>query len=367
MTLLLLIACAGLAFSNGANDLYKGVSTLYGSGVASYRRALSLAAISTFAGSLLAFYMAEKLMKSFSGKGLISSTLIQDPHFAVAIALAAAFTVLLASRLGLPISTTHALVGALLGAAFISGTGAIDFERLGAVFLLPLVAGPVLSIILAIPLTYLFKERAKTIAPMKACLCEEDSHQVLPNGNSGAFTQRAPAISFPFKVGSLEKCESEGLIPIEKMTLDISVLSHYLSAGAVSFARGLNDTPKIAALLLIGTGISKGSSIFLVGVVMTIGGIIYAKRVAETMSKKITPIKNSEGLAANLATSLLVIAATPLGLPVSTTHVSVGSLAGVGIANGKAQWQTLGKLCVAWIFTLPIAGIAGTGIYLLMR
>lgn len=99
---------------------------------------------------------------------------------------------------------------------------------------------------------------------------------------------------------------------------------HYLSAGLVSFARGLNDTPKIAALLLLAPAFGGFSSTTLVGVAMAIGGVVSAKRVAGTMSEKITTMNHGQGFTANFITGLIVIGASRLGMPVSTTHVSAG-------------------------------------------
>ena len=96
---LLLAAALLLAFANGANDNTKGVATLYGSGVLSYRRALVLATLSTAVGSLASLPLAAGLVAAFSGKGLIPAELL-EPSLLAAVALAAAATVLLATRLG---------------------------------------------------------------------------------------------------------------------------------------------------------------------------------------------------------------------------------------------------------------------------
>ena len=112
----LFIAACFLAYSNGANDNFKGVATLFGSGTTNYKKAINWATITTFAGSIAAIFLAETLVKNFSGKGLVPDDLIQNPIFAISIALGAGITVLLATKIGMPISTTHGLVGALFGA-----------------------------------------------------------------------------------------------------------------------------------------------------------------------------------------------------------------------------------------------------------
>jgi PiT family inorganic phosphate transporter len=132
---------------------------------------------------------------------------------------------------------------------------------------------------------------------------------------------------------------------------------HYLSAGAVSFARGVNDTPKIAALFLLVPWLGAFTAMSLCGLVIAVGGLASARRVAQTMSRRITPLNAGQGLTANLMTSLLVIGASRWGLPVSTTHVSCGALFGIGAVTGQARWSMIGKILVAWVTTLPVAAL----------
>ena len=137
--IILFIAACFLAYSNGANDNFKGVATLLGSGTTNYKKAIRWATITTFAGSIAAIFLAETLVKNFSGKGLVPDELIQNPIFAISIALGAGFTVLLATKIGMPISTTHGLVGALFGAGVMAIGADFNFEKLGKVFLIPLI------------------------------------------------------------------------------------------------------------------------------------------------------------------------------------------------------------------------------------
>jgi inorganic phosphate transporter, PiT family len=133
--------------------------------------------------------------------------------------------------------------------------------------------------------------------------------------------------------------------------------AHFLSAGVVSFARGLNDTPKIAALLLVVRGLDINVGMVLIAIAIAVGGLVSAGRVAETMSHRITVMNHGQGLAANLATGALVIVASRLGLPVSTTHVSVGALFGVGLTTGQANISVLSHILLSWLITLPCAAI----------
>src|SRR3972149_4721433 len=99
------VAVISLAYANGANDNFKGVATLSGSGSTDYRKALVLATATTFLGSLTALYIGEGLVTTFSGKGLVPDSAIQDPSFLFAVGAGAAGTVLIATRLGFPVST----------------------------------------------------------------------------------------------------------------------------------------------------------------------------------------------------------------------------------------------------------------------
>jgi inorganic phosphate transporter, PiT family len=126
---------------------------------------------------------------------------------------------------------------------------------------------------------------------------------------------------------------------------------HFLSAGAVSFARGLNDAPKIAALLLVASAVGVRSAIVAVTIAMALGGLLNAKKVAETMSHRITDMNRGQGFAANLSTALLVTTASYHGLSVSTTHVSVGSLLGIGCVTGQAKWKSVRAVLLSWVIT----------------
>ena len=142
---------------------------------------------------------------------------------------------------------------------------------------------------------------------------------------------------------------------------------HFLSAGMVSFARGLNDTPKIAAMLLAAPAFNGFSACAAVGIVMGVGGLISARRVAETMSQRITKLNNGQGFTANALAALIIIGASKFGMPVSTTHVSCGALFGIGTITGAARWRTIGTILAAWVTTLPLGAALGYTAYSLMR
>ena len=170
------------------------------------------------------------------------------------------------------------------------------------------------------------------------------------------------------KIDTTENCVNQ----YHGKFLDIpfqSVLNvlHYITAGIVSFARGLNDTPKLVSLMLICNFFSLPVNIFILAVAMAIGGLLNAKRIAETMSKKITKMNHGQGFTANIVTGCLVIAASKFGLPVSTTHVSVGSIYGIGLVNKTANNKEISKIALSWLLTLPIAAAQSALFYFIIH
>jgi PiT family inorganic phosphate transporter len=131
---------------------------------------------------------------------------------------------------------------------------------------------------------------------------------------------------------------------------------HMGSAASLGFARGLNDTPKVMALLVAAawSGLSVPLSLAMIAAAMAAGGILAARRVAETLGHRITVMNRGQGLIANAVGSALVIAASIFGLPVSTTHVSTGAIFGIGTWTGHARWRVMGKIIAAWLATLPL-------------
>ncbi|MCA9125079.1 MAG: anion permease [Planctomycetales bacterium] len=367
MITIIILATLCLAYANGANDNFKGVATLLGSGTTDYKRALTWATVTTLMGSLTAVVLAETLLKSFSGKGLVSSELASTPEYGAAVALGAGLTVLLATRVGMPISTTHSLVGALIGSGWAAGS-AVDFARLGSGFFTPLLVSPVMAVAATLLLyPVLTRVRKSWGITSETCLCVgSEQVEVVPSSCHAVAIARAEQLSI--QLGDVVTCESR--YQGKMLGIDASTLLdrlHYLSAGMVSFARGLNDTPKIAAMMLLVPALGGFGSTAFVGAAIAIGGIVSARRVAETMSAKITSMNHGQGFTANFITSLIVIGASRLGLPVSTTHVSCGSLFGIGTVTRQAQWDVIGKILGAWLVTLPLGATLGAMCYYCVR
>ncbi len=366
MIFLSFIAVLFLAFSNGANDNFKGVATLLGSGTLNYKKAIAWATFSTLLGSIASVFFAEVLLKNFSGKGLIDDALLYAPEFAVSVALGAASTVFLATRIGMPISTTHSLVGALSGVGIVASRGDFNFTKLGSTFFVPLLVSPFIALAIAYLLYLVFSSlRLKMGVNKETCVCVGETIECNAQSHSLAMDAKK---NVQIKINSSAVCKENytgNFVGISAVfTLN---LLHCLSAGVVSFSRGLNDTPKMAGILLLISTLNSSISILAIAAFIAIGGILNAKKVAETMSEKITKMNDGQGFTANLTTAILVSTASVHGLPASTTHVSVGALTGIGIANKKANWKVIKEIALSWLLTLPSAALLSTMFYLFLK
>ena len=171
MQILLILAVGLLSFANGANDNFKGVATLWGAARTSYMRALAWATAFTFLGSLVAIGWSSALAAKFNGSKLVSKEIYMQMPFLAAVVLGAAATLLLASRLGLPISTTHALTGALVGAGLsAAGLAQVQFAVIGSGVVLPLLFSP----IVALGLTLVAYPLVVKLAGGRDCLCIDE-------------------------------------------------------------------------------------------------------------------------------------------------------------------------------------------------
>jgi PiT family inorganic phosphate transporter len=340
MIWILVVAVLFVALANGANDNAKGVGALIGSGIAGAQSAVRFANVVTLIGSLAALLVAvrsnQSLIKAFGGGGLLPAGAAITAGYLVAIAIGAAATVLAATRLGMPVSTTHALLGALVGAGLINlGAEKLVWSALLAKFVAPLLLSPVLSCVATLAVFPL----------VRAAL-------------SGAATLSVDGVSAsePGLAGQV------AAVPARAVVSGF----FYLSSGAVCFARSLNDTPKIVGVLGSAATAAIAPSMTAVAVAMLVGGALFSRRVARTMAQDIAAIDVEQGLAALVVTAALVIAASVVALPVSTTHVAVGALAGAGLSRGTARWSTLSNILVAWVTTLPLAAALAAGAHLLL-
>ncbi len=366
MAWLVAVAVLLLAYGNGSNDNFKGVATIYGSGVASYRRALAWATATTLAGSLLALVLAAGLVKTFSAKGLVPDAVATSHVFLGAVALGAAATVGVASVVGMPVSTTHALTGGLVGAGLASVASQVNPSVLGANFVVPLLVSPAVAVVLAAAAFVAARAAVRALGiPKDACVCVGQEPAIVASTLGEAVAAERVSAAVDTQAACVRRYGGTVLGVSIDRALDAL---HFLSAGAVSFARGLNDTPKIVALLITAKLLGANVSLAAVGGAMAIGGVLGARKVAETMSSKITRLEPAPALVANATTALLVVVASRFGLPVSTTHVSSGSLFGIGLVTREARWKTIATILAAWLTTLPLAmALAALAFVLLAR
>ncbi|GAV25428.1 putative low-affinity inorganic phosphate transporter [Carboxydothermus islandicus] len=308
---------AWLAFENGGNDISKSVSTLISGGVTNYRTAIMSGTIATLIGGLTSAWASRQMVKLFS------SGLLDETNFPSSIALAtligAILWVAIATRISMPVSTTHAITGAIIGAGVLSlGVEHIKWGALYSKVVIPLLASPVISITIAYTLWNIIMK--------------------LPEGRY---------------LRSV----------------------HFLSSMFATFARAVNDTPKIVALgffITVTTGLDASTItplFFITAIAMALGSYVKGLPVTHLLAEKITKMDDREALGANLTTALLVSTASKLGLPVSTTHVISSAIIGFGLkkGSGEVSWRVVRDMVLSWVVTLPVAGIFAAILFLIFR
>ncbi len=348
-----------LAFANGANDNFKGVATLWGTGRYRYRVVLLWATLCTFAGSLLAMTLAQRLVELFNGSRFLGKATSLDPVFLAAVALGAGATIVLASRMGAPVSTTHALAGGLIGAGLMAvGAAQVQWAAVLSSIALPLLLSPLLALGLTV---VAFPPLARWLRS-RSCIClTQPAPVLLATGNTA---QAAQGMLPALRIAHRSDCARGD----ELTRWNTEELVHWSSAGLISFSRGLNDTPKITALLLSANLLLPMTSYVVVAATMALGGWLAATRVARTMSQRITPIEPVPGMSANLVSALLVGFASRWGLPVSTTHVTLGSIFGVAARRReRANWTLVRQIVLAWGVTFPLGAAFASGFWFLLK
>jgi PiT family inorganic phosphate transporter len=261
------------------------------------------------------------------------------------------------------VSTTHALTGALVGAGLVSiGSQGLIWPAITGKIGLPLLLSPVLAMTVA----FLVHPMVKRVAEHweGACLCVMPASRAVvtidARGNTRTLIQASalgqPVIAVP------AQCDRAGL---QGLAVGLDSV-HWLSSGLASLARGANDTPKMMAMLLLGSASASWPSVTVqlgtlaaVALTMGLGSYLGGLRVTEVLAEKVTRMDHVEGLSANLTTTSLVLVSATMGLPVSTTHVSSSAIIGIGVLKGRkaVRWTTVRDMVLAWIVTLPAAGI----------
>jgi PiT family inorganic phosphate transporter len=391
----------------GANDVANALGTSVGSGAITVRTAIVIAAVFEFLGAAFAGGHVTKTIR----KGIIDPTPIADqPEILVfgmlAALLAAAIWLMVASLKGWPVSTTHSIVGALVGFG-IAGIGieAVNWGTIGQIaaswVISPLIGG-VLAFVLVISIQRLILradeplESAIKWVPAYAFLVGFVMALVtLFKGLKHLKLDLSIPMSFLLAAAFGLAVGLGGRFLVNRVKIDPSADRDFqftnverifaplmiFTACAMAFAHGSNDVangigPLAAVLALVRSGGDVGQTSALPIWVLVLGGCgivlglaTYGYRVMQTIGKKITELTPSGGFCATMAAAATVVLASRTGLPVSTTHIAVGAVMGVGLARGFAalDLRVIGSIFVSWAVTLPIGGLLAAFLFFTLK
>ena len=390
----------------GANDVANAMGTSVGSKAITVRKAIVIAAIFEFAGA----YLAGGTVTGTIRRGIIDASALLSPELLIygmmGSLLGAGVWLMVASRFGWPVSTTHSIVGALVGFGMVSaGPGAIAWGQVGGI-LASWVISPVLGGAIAFALAQSVRhfvldaedpdEAARRWGPVYVFLMgalislvtvwKGLTHLDLEISTGGALFIAAGVGLVAAVVGRLliheviaRAAEGKSKSIFEGPERIFAPLCVFTACG-MAFAHGSNDVANgigpLAAIVSTATSGEVNQEAPLATWVLLLGGggivlglSTWGYRVMRTIGRKITELTPSRGFCAELAAASTVVIASRLGLPVSTTHIIVGAVLGVGIARGvdKVNKQVVARIVTSWLVTLPVgAGLAAL-FFLLFR
>ena len=381
-----------MAWGIGANDVANAMATSVGSGALRIKQAVILAAIFEFAGAYLAGGEVTKTIR----KGIVEpDAFTADPNLLIwgmlAALLAAGTWLLIASRKGWPVSTTHSIVGAVVGFAAVGiGMEAVNWGKVGTIVMSwvvsPLLAGTLAFII--------FRTIQKLILnsenPVKSAIKYGPYYLFLVGfvialvtikkglKHVGLDIDAEHAFFYASLVGIVVAIAGSFLIRKVKINPKADKNFHYanvekifavlmiFTASAMAFAHGSNDVanavgPMAAVISTAQTGMVASKSalpgwvLLLGGIGIVIGLATFGYKVIATVGKKITELTPSRGFAAEIAAAGTVVLASFTGIPISTTHTLVGAILGVGFARGigAIDMRVVGNIFMSWVVTLP--------------
>jgi PiT family inorganic phosphate transporter len=381
-----------MAWNIGANDVANAMGTSVGSGALTLRQAVVVAAVFEFGGAVLVGGHVTSTIKG----GILSPELFSDTPeifmFGMAAALlGAAIWLLVATMFGLPVSTTHSIVGAVVGFGIITvGWGNVNWGTMASI-VLSWVVSPLCGGLLAF-LTFTFISRKIILAdsPYDATvrwapylvavvgftLSLSILYKGLKNLNLDLpFTVAGPAclaiggvLGFSMRAWLKRRHRPAGfsVVAVERLFAGLQVIT----ACYVAFAHGANDVANaigpLAGILQVyqdGTLAAKAPVpiwiLAMGGVGIVVGLGTYGYKVIMTIGHQITSMTPTRGFSAEFGAATTVLAASRLGLPISTTHTLVGAVIGVGFARGLAalNLRVIRNIVTSWIITIPAAGL----------
>jgi PiT family inorganic phosphate transporter len=320
VTLLIVVIAIGLAFdfTNGFHDTANYVATWVGTRAMSPRAAVLISAVANLAGAFVTTAVAKTV-----GKGLIDTNLVSNQVLLAALLGAIAWN-LLTWWLGLPSSSTHALVGGLCGAAIVkAGTKGVLWHGLWEKVIIPAAASPVIGFAGAFVLVVLIYRLFFRASPGMAH--RGFRYGQLVSGTWVAFTH-----------GANDAQKTMGVIALALYTHG-SISTFYIPTWV-----------KVVAALTIGAGTYVGGW-----------------RIIRTLGQRIYKMAPEHGFAAQIAAGSTLYLGTHYGFPISTTHVVTGSVMGAGATRrlSAVRWGVAGNIVFAWLLTLPAAGLVAAGFY----
>ena len=397
-----------MAWGIGANDVANAMGTSVGSGALTLRGAIVVAAVLEFSGAFLAGgHVTDTVRKGMLDMDRVALSPELLVYGMLAALASAATLLLLASSRGLPISTTHSIVGAIIGFGSVAfGIDAVAWGKVAQIVLSwstsPLIGGVLAFLIFRLIRALILNQenpigRARTYGPfffaavffviglvtlfkglknlnldfeLGTALLLSTGLAILGFGIGSLFVRR---IATQAEMGNDHGHTNRG---VER----VFVVLQILTACAVAFAHGSNDVANsigpLAAVVNAEQGMEMVQKSAVAPWMLALGGVgivfglaTWGYRVMETIGRKITELTPSRGFAAELGAALTIVLASRLGIPVSTTHILVGGVLGVGLARGigALDMRVVGQVLISWVATLPLAAIMSIGFFYLLK
>ena len=389
-------ACIYMACNIGANDVANAMGTSVGSGSLTFKQAILIAAVAEFAGAyLVGGHVSDTIRKGMLDPTIFAGDPIHLVYGMIGALVASAVWLNLASYLGWPVSTTHSIVGAVVGFGVMAGgLDAVSWSKVGKVvmsWVISPVMGGLCSFILFRFITYqIFSRRnpllyAKRLLPyLVFMVCVILANAMFYKGlkNLHLDLSFVQAMVYAILVGVVGFFLSKVIVKkvpdvpkreIHKQLDSTEKIFKYLqilTAFYIAFAHGSNDVANAVGPLAAVVAILKNGSVQMKvdmpswilamgGACIVFGLLIWGRRVMETIGNKITEITPSRGFCATFGAATIVLVCSKMGLPVSTTHTLVGSVIGVGFARGLPTLNLgiIQEIVISWLATVPFTAV----------